>query len=141
VENDFGKKILIVAKEKYGSQKNLAKALGMAETTISGWITGRIYPSLEVLRDICIKTETSLDWLVLGKSFHHDSVEVNLFNKTTALAYDFALEENIAINGAYFLAVYDFICIEMENNKKNGIKQHISEIFERMKPIILKLKK
>ncbi len=137
MQDTFGAKILLIAKEKFGSQKKMAEELNLAPSTISDWISGRRKPSFEVLSEICLKAEISLDWLVLGKTFETDSLNLDLFNEVVVYAIEFADEIEIAIDGNYLMACYDFINEELEKNKKEPIK----DIFNRLKPLIIKLRK
>lgn len=49
------------------SQRELAKALGAAPSTVSMWFTGARKPTLHHLVLMCELFGTSLDWIVRGK--------------------------------------------------------------------------
>lgn len=80
-DNCFSYKIALIAKEKFGSQKKMAEVLGLGTSTISDWVKGKSMPSLTVLKELCIKAEISLDWLVLGKTFEEGTLESEVIDK------------------------------------------------------------
>ncbi|MFL1781400.1 Helix-turn-helix domain protein [Candidatus Hepatincolaceae symbiont of Richtersius coronifer] len=137
ITEDFGQKIAIIAKEKFGSQKKMAEELGIVPSNVSEWVRGKTKPSLDVIATICQKAEISLDWLVLGKTFETDSLNLELFNEVVVYAIEFADEIDIPIDGNYLMACYDFINEEYNKNKEEPIKN----IFNRLKPLIIKLRK
>lgn len=132
----FGAKILLIAKEKFGSQKKMAEELNLAPSTISDWIAGRRKPSFEVLSDICLKAEISLDWLVLGKTFESEVIDINLFNEVFKIASELAMEENIEVNGSYYLGIYDIVQEYLKDNPNLTLKK----IIEKNKKTIIKLR-
>ena len=136
MNEDFGNKIILIAKEKFGSQKKMATELGLSASTVSDWISGRRKPSLDVLADLCLKADISLDWLILGKTFETNSLDLDLYNEVVLYAIEFANEIKITVDGYYLMACYDFVSEEHKINTQEPIKN----IFNRFKPIIKKLK-
>ena len=115
-DENFSKKIVQIAKEKFGSQKKMAESLNLTSASISDWSTGKSMPSLAILKELCLKAEISLDWLVLGKTYETDVVDINLFNEVVELAVILAQEEDLPINGSYFLGLYDLVNEELKDN-------------------------
>lgn len=137
IDEDFSTKIIKIAKEKFGSQKKMAEELGLRPSTISEWINGRNRPSFEVLKELCLKAEISLDYLVLGKTFDTEEVSPDLFDDVYYYTYKWASKEGFPTNGSFFLGVYDMVVQEL----KKGNKEPIEKIIDNLKPTILKLRK
>ena len=134
--DDFGQKILLIAKEKFGSQKKMAEAIGVTKSSITDWVKGRSTPTFSTLKELCLKAEISLDWLVLGKTFESEVIDINLFNDVFKTATTLAIEENLDVNGAYYLGIYDIVKEYMKDNPKLTPK----EIIDKNKKTIIKLR-
>ncbi len=136
ITEDFGIKIALIAKEKFGSQKKMAEELGIVPSNISDWARGRTKPSLDVIANICLKAEISLDWLVLGKTFESEIIDINLFNEVFEIATNLAINENLEVNGTYYLGIYDIV--------KETLKDHPKltpiDIIEKNKKTIIRLR-
>lgn len=59
----FSYRLKIVIKHDYKTQKNFAKAVGMSEATIVGYLKGTAFPYLPALIKIAQVADVSLDWL------------------------------------------------------------------------------
>ena len=60
---DFGKRLQRMRKKKKLSQSEVAKRLNVHRQTISSYERNNVTPSYEVLRQMAIMYETSLDYL------------------------------------------------------------------------------
>ena len=63
-ENQFGKKLRELRKEKGISQKELGARLNVCNQAVSFWETGSREPDLDTLREIAEYFETSVDYLL-----------------------------------------------------------------------------
>lgn len=63
-ENQFGKKLKELRKEKGISQKELGEFLNVCNQAVSFWETGSREPDLDTLRDIAKYFDTSIDYLL-----------------------------------------------------------------------------
>lgn len=56
-------------RELLGDQpkKEFAKRLGLERKVVYSWMSGKYYPSLTTLRDICEVYGVSADWLLFGR--------------------------------------------------------------------------
>ena len=63
-ENQFGKKLRELRKEKGVSQKDLGEYLNVCNQAVSFWETGSREPDLDTLRDIAKYFDTSVDYLL-----------------------------------------------------------------------------
>lgn len=81
VDDKFSQKIALIAKEKFGTQKKMAEAIGVAPSNVSDWTKGKMTPSLKVLRELCKEANVSLDWLILDIA-HLDEENAKLTLKT-----------------------------------------------------------
>lgn len=81
VDDKFSQKIALIAKKKFGTQKKMAEAIGVAPSNVSDWTKGKMTPSLKVLRELCKEANVSLDWLILDIA-HLDEENANLTLKT-----------------------------------------------------------
>ncbi|MBQ4268219.1 MAG: helix-turn-helix transcriptional regulator [Clostridia bacterium] len=63
-ENQFGKKLRELRKEKGISQKELGALLNVCNQAVSFWETGSREPDLDTLREIAEYFETSVDYLL-----------------------------------------------------------------------------
>ena len=52
--------------DSYGSTNALAKTIERSEGAIRKWLRGQSEPSVSDLRAICLATNTSVEWLVMG---------------------------------------------------------------------------
>lgn len=59
----FVYRLQIVIKHDYKTQKGFAKAIGLSEGTITGYLKGTNVPDLRTLIKIAQATDVSLDWL------------------------------------------------------------------------------
>lgn len=124
-DDEFSNKIVLVAKEKFGSQKALAEALGLATSTISDWVNGKSMPSLTVLKELCIKAEISLDWLVLDKDMNN-KIDHHEFARIAVYAHEWAKANNIESNDDLLTSIY----LTFEERRKTTPKLTISKFLD-----------
>jgi len=125
LEEEFGKKIILIAKEKFGSQKKMAEALNLSPSNISEWISGKRKPSFEVLKELCIKAEISLDWLVLDKDMSH-VIDHHEFARIVVYAHEWAKSNNINSNDDLLTSIY----LTFEERRKETPNLTISMFLE-----------
>lgn len=126
MQDTFQKKIVLIAKEKFGSQKKMAEFLGIHPSNISDWVAGRTKPTLEALREICIKAEISLDWLVLDKDMSNE-IDHHEFARIVVYAHEWAKTNKIESNDDLLTSIY----LTFEDRRKEkptlSIKQFLDE--------------
>lgn len=66
VEETLGDRLKRFARTRYGTQKAMAKALGMPESQLSGYIKGTKAPASDVMERLR-RVGVSIDWLLSGK--------------------------------------------------------------------------
>lgn len=69
-KSEIGKRIKEAIRKARIAQKVLAASVGVAESTITGYISGRNEPSFATLLKIAEITNVSTDWLLTGKESH-----------------------------------------------------------------------
>ncbi|MDE6707867.1 MAG: helix-turn-helix domain-containing protein [Oscillospiraceae bacterium] len=62
----FGQRIRYLRTKKGMTQKELAKALYVSESTVSGWERGRAEPSIDFIIKLTASLQTSLNYLIIG---------------------------------------------------------------------------
>ena len=60
----FTERLNLAMKQSPIKQQQLADKIGICKQTISGYKSGRIYPSIQTLRLICEALEVSADYLL-----------------------------------------------------------------------------
>lgn len=70
--NKFAERLQEARKDKNLTQTALAKALGFAQSTISGWEQGVREPCFDDLIKICDFLEVSADYLLGRKEYYED---------------------------------------------------------------------
>ena len=65
--NDFGKAIVKLRKEKGLTQKELADKLNVSDKAVSSWETGKNYPDIETLQRLAVVLEVSVNGLLSGE--------------------------------------------------------------------------
>ena len=65
--NDFGKTIVQLRKEKGLTQKELADKLNVSDKAVSRWETGKNYPDIETLQRLAVVLEVSVNGLLSGE--------------------------------------------------------------------------
>ncbi len=123
-----------VIKLHYGTQKKMAEDLGISRTIMSEWWAGRSKPRAETLQEICEKTNTSMDWLVLGRTEPY--VDENLFHNIFNEAEIFAKNNSMSLNSFYLLNAIRIVISEKKTNKNITLQ----EIFFKYKNILLVFK-
>lgn len=67
-EQDFGERLKRLMRERRESGRSLAAAIGVHETTVSGWVNGRMRPEYDRLRSLAEHFAVSERWLSDGES-------------------------------------------------------------------------
>ena len=57
-------RIIELRKERNITQKQLAEAVNVGQSTVSGWENGLFEPTASVIRDLCSFFEVSADYLL-----------------------------------------------------------------------------
>ena len=65
--NDFGKAIVQLRKEKGLTQKELADNLNVSDKAVSRWETGKNYPDIETLQQLATVLDVSVNDLLSGE--------------------------------------------------------------------------
>lgn len=65
--NDFGKTIVQLRKEKGFTQKELADRLNVSDKAVSRWETGKNYPDIETLQQLAAVLDVSVNDLLSGE--------------------------------------------------------------------------
>lgn len=128
LQADITTRLTYVIEHLVGSKRKLASALGVTPSTVSGWTSGRIFPSLTLLAKLSVLTHCSLDWVLLGKgnapragggpsAVPHINKEI--FN--TVFKEGYKLAEQYGINakdlhGTFFWGLYIFVTKELKSN-------------------------
>ena len=129
------KKLKTIIKEKFKTQKEFASQFNITERTISNWMIGKNYPNLEFLEQIANHCHLHISYFFTDDS-NTNVINQELFNQVFKLAYKFAEEQDIKINGSYFLGCYDLVITAINKEKIDVITA-----FNNNKPIILKFMK
>lgn len=132
----ISKKLKKLAKEKFGTQKNMAEDLNFDAGQLSTWINGKVMPSLELLEKIVIKYNLPPEYFFVDDS-HEEKIGIDedLFNQIFELAYSLAIKENLKIKGTYFLGCYEFVIKELNKNPNISVE----DIFKQITPLLLKI--
>jgi transcriptional regulator with XRE-family HTH domain len=130
----ISKKLKKLMKERFGTQKNMAKELSLHEGLLSKWLNGKVMPSLELLQSIVIKCSLPPEYFFVDSE---DSIDEELFDEVFYYAYKLAEENNIEISGKLFLACYQSTKLCLKDNPNISVEK----AFNNIKPILLKLVK
>lgn len=65
--NEFGKRIVQLRKEKGFTQKELADKLNVSDKAVSRWETGKNYPDIETLQQLATALDVSVNDLLSGE--------------------------------------------------------------------------
>ena len=65
-EKTIGQRIRYLRKKHQMTQRTLAKALHVSESTVSGWERGRTEPSIDFIVRLTALFQTSLNYLIIG---------------------------------------------------------------------------
>ena len=60
----ISERIIELRKERNITQKQLAEAVNVGQSTVSGWENGLFEPTASVIRDLCSFFEVSADYLL-----------------------------------------------------------------------------
>ena len=112
IKKNVSKKLKMLIKEQFKTQKIFAKELNVSERTVSQWIQGEYLPNLDFLLTVADHCNIHISYF-----FNDDSnasiLDEELFNKVFILAYELADEHNLEINGSYFLGCYEMVKSDM----------------------------
>lgn len=131
----ISKKLKSLIKEKFKTQKEFANLFNISDRTVTNWMQGKNYPNVEYLIKLAKHCELHISYF-FTEDTTANVINTEDFNLIFKLAYIFADENNIEINGSYFLACYDLV-------KEASVKENISieQSFNKNKSIILKFMK
>lgn len=103
----FGEKLSELLEERKISQKEFAKTLNIAPTTLNGYIKNKRQPDFELVKKISSVLNVSTDFLLDNKSFNITAKELSLICRLRTLSKD---QQQI---------IYDLVSISA---KKNNFK-------------------
>ncbi len=129
------KKLKTLIKEKFKQQKIFAEKIHVGETQVTNWIKGNVIPSVETLEKISDLCDIHISYFFNDAS-NSEILNEDIFNEVFVLAYNFADENNIEINGSYFLGCYDAVVTTIYKESTS-----VEEAFNQNKRLILKLVK
>lgn len=106
----FGEKLSELLEERRITQKEFAKTLNIAPTTLNGYIKDKRQPDFELIKRIASTLSVSVDFLLGGDSFNLSAKELSLITKLRTLS-----EEQQQ-------TIYDLVTISAKQ-KKSGAKK------------------
>lgn len=124
-------KLKKLIKQHFKTQKEFAEAVGINKDSLVKWFNKGIMPSLTLLDKIAQHFNIHISYFFTNDSAAN-IIDAELFNQVFKLAYKFAEENNITINGSYFLGCYDLVIANINKNKVD-----CETAFNVVKPIIL----
>lgn len=105
----FGEKLSELLEERHITQKEFAKTLNIAPTTLNGYIKDKRQPDFELIKRIASTLSVSVDYLLGGGSFNLTAKELSLITKLRTLS-----EEQQKI-------IYDLVALSAkEKNKRDS---------------------
>jgi len=78
MNTDFGPRIKLLRSQKGMTQLNLAKRLGVSKTIMSAYETGMRKPSYDVLMEMVLFFNVSMNWMFDSGDFDIDPQKVDL---------------------------------------------------------------
>lgn len=84
----FGEKLSELLEERNMTQKEFAKTLNIAPTTLNGYIKDKRQPDFELVRRIASELNVSVDLLLGGEGFELTPKELSLITKLRTLSED-----------------------------------------------------
>ena len=82
----FGEKLSELLEERNMTQKEFAKTLNIAPTTLNGYIKDKRQPDFELIRRIASALSVSVDLLLGGEGFELTPKELSLITKLRTLS-------------------------------------------------------
>lgn len=133
LQADIRDRINYIVENLVRSKRKLAADLGVTPSTISGWSSGRIFPSVIVLTKLAHITETSLDWILLGKGngpkvtseAQIPPINKDVFNTVFLEGVKLIETNNLdyrKIPGTFFWGLYILVNKELQNNPKDTVE-------------------
>jgi DNA-binding XRE family transcriptional regulator len=133
-EKKIIKKLKMLIKNRFGTQKNMAKIMETSERSVVFWLKGEPLPNLEFLIKLANYCQVDISYFFTDESSPADILDSELFDEIFNHAYTFAEEHNLKIKGTFFLGVYQLITETMQRDKVS-----IEEAFEINKKTILRI--
>ncbi|MBD5080771.1 MAG: helix-turn-helix transcriptional regulator [Ruminococcaceae bacterium] len=84
----FGEKLSELLEERNMTQKEFAKTLNIAPTTLNGYIKDKRQPDFELVKKIASALSVSVDLLLGGEGFELTAKELSLITKLRTLSED-----------------------------------------------------
>ncbi len=84
----FGERLSELLEERSLTQKEFAKTLNIAPTTLNGYIKDKRQPDFELIRRIASALSVSIDLLLGGNGFELSAKELSLITKLRTLSED-----------------------------------------------------
>lgn len=97
----FGEKLSELLEEQRISQKQFAKTLNIAPTTLNGYIKDKRQPDFETIKKISSALNVSVDFLLGGGSFELTAKELSLITKLRTLSEE---QQQLVYNLVYISA-------------------------------------
>lgn len=82
----FGEKLCELLDERHITQKEFAKTLNIAPTTLNGYIRDKRQPDFELIKRIASTLSVSTDFLLGGGGFELTAKELSLITKLRTLS-------------------------------------------------------
>lgn len=106
----FGEKLSELLEERHITQKEFAKTLNIAPTTLNGYIKDKRQPDFELIKRIASALSVSVDYLLGGGSFNITAKELSLITRLRTLS-----EEQQQI-------IYDLVTLSAKDRKRENKK-------------------
>ncbi|MFW5979368.1 MAG: helix-turn-helix domain-containing protein [Halanaerobium sp.] len=133
--SDFGSQLKKLRKNNKITQKELAKILGLAQTTIANYENNSRFPNQETLLEIANYFEVTLDYLITGKKNRTNLKEEKSTNLLSLIPKDPYFKDN-EIAKKYFLYLLNYQKKEAQNlileqaEKNNNKNEKIIDIYQ-----------
>ena len=77
-QEEIGKFISKLRKEKNMTQQELAEKLNVTDRTISNWETGRRLPDISILKELSVIFSVTIDEIIYGKKIEKEEIQKKL---------------------------------------------------------------
>ncbi len=124
-------RIVKIAKVEFGSQKEMAKALGISSSIVSDWTSGRSGPTLKILTRLSEITNRSLDWYVFGK----EDVNINQYVNIAKISTLWLIKNNIEPNSDLINLIYCSYVGKKEKYPSQTLEDFLEEYLNVVKNI------
>lgn len=88
---EFSEKLKELRKKKQITQEELAEKLFVTRTAVSKWESGKGYPSIELLKEISIFYEISIDYLLSDEELIDYSIKIVINERNNYSSFIFSL--------------------------------------------------